>query len=511
MSFSWRDLQSGSDIRGIALPGIKGEDVNLSSEVAYRLGKAFATWYSRHSHEENKDIIISVGNDSRLSGPTLKEFFCHGLTDMGINVLDFGLATTPSMYMSIVDENTRCHASVMVTASHLPYNRNGFKFFTSKGGLEKADINELLSIAETGDFPAVPQNGLLRQIHYIEDYAAFLVSLIRSKVNHPGHFNEPLQGLKIIVDAGNGAGGFFTSHVLQVLGADTTGSQYLEPDGNFPNHAPNPEDYGAMKSVEEAVLRAKADLGIIFDTDVDRAAVVDRNGKGINRNRLIALLSAIILEEHHGSTIVTDSLTSEGLTRFIENRSGHHHRFKRGYKNVINEALRLNAEGSPCWLAIETSGHAAMKENYFLDDGAYVVARILIKLARLHDQRKPIEKLIEDLAEPVESKEFRIKVNDKNFQAYGKNVMNSLPACLEKISGWEKAKDNYEGIRFTCGPTYGNGWFLLRLSLHDPVLPLNIESDDPAGVHYIVDRLIQYLSDFDKLDITSLQQYSQSL
>jgi phosphomannomutase len=507
MSCSWKDLQNGSDIRGIALPGVTNEPVNLSPEVAYRLGKSLAVWYARHFPQEDKKITVSVGTDSRLSGPILKQSFCKGLTDMGNNILDFGLATTPSMFMSVVDENTRCHAAVMITASHLPFNRNGFKFFSSQGGFEKADITELLSIAETEDFPAEQQQGSMRHMHYIEEYAAFLVSLIRSKVNHPEYFNMPLKGLKIIVDAGNGAGGFFASHVLQVLGADTTGSQYLDPDGNFPHHAPNPEDEEAMKAIEQKVLTTKADLGIIFDTDVDRAAIVDRNGKGINRNRLIALLSAIILEEHPGSSIVTDSVTSEGLTRFIEKLSGHHHRFKRGYRNVINEALRLNTEGKPCWLAIETSGHAAMKENYFLDDGAYVIARILIKLARLHHKGNTIEKLIENLAEPVESREFRIKINDEDFQSYGKKVIDGLQSLLDKTNGWEKAKINYEGIRIACNPSSGNGWFLLRLSLHDPVLPLNVESDDNEGVPFIVKRLVKYLSDFDKLDINSLKKY----
>ncbi len=507
MSFPWKDLQNGSDIRGIALTGVPGEAVNLSPEVAYRLGKSFAAWYTRHFPKEDQKITVSVGMDSRLSGPELKNSFCRGLTDMGIDALDFGLATTPSMFMSIVDENTQCHAAAMITASHLPFNRNGFKFFTSKGGLEKADITELLTIAETEDLPIKPQQGSLRYVHYIEEYAAFLVSLIRSKVNHPVNFNEPLKGLKIIADAGNGAGGFFASHVLQVLGADTAGSQYLDPDGNFPHHAPNPEDEAAMSSIEQAVINTKADLGIIFDTDVDRAAVVDRNGKGINRNRLIALLSAIILEEHPGSAIVTDSVTSEGLTLFIETLSGHHHRFKRGYKNVINEALRLNAEGKPCWMAIETSGHAAMKENYFLDDGAYVIARILIKLARLHYQGNTIEELIENLAEPVESREFRIKISDENFQVYGQKVIDGLQTLLDKTTGWQKAKVNFEGIRVACSPSSGNGWFLLRLSLHDPVLPLNIESDDHTGVPFIAGKLAQFLSDYDKLDISSIQQY----
>ena len=133
-----------------------------------------------------------------------------------------------------------------------------------------------------------------------------------------------------------------------------------------------------------ATVRAKADLGVIFDTDVDRGGAVDERGEELNRNRLVAVASAIALEGNPGGTIVTDSITSSGLKEYIEQTlGGHHHRFKRGYRNVINEALRLNREGVNCPLAIETSGHAALRENYFLDDGAYLVTKIIIKLAVL--------------------------------------------------------------------------------------------------------------------------------
>jgi phosphomannomutase len=506
MPFFWSELQNGSDIRGTALTGIPDETVNLTPEVSFRLGQSLVSWYAQHFPEKKDRLLVSVGTDSRLSGPLLRQSFCDGLVSSGADVLDFGLATTPSMFMSIVDKNTRCNAAVMITASHLPYNRNGFKFFTPRGGFEKAEITELLALAEAGNFPAEQPKGSVHALNYLEQYADALISLIRKRVNHPDSFATPLKGLRIIVDAGNGAGGFFATGVLRTLGADTTGSQFLEPDGTFPNHAPNPEDDKAMESLQHAVMIAKADLGIIFDTDVDRSAVVSKDGTGINRNRLIALLSAIVLEEHPGSTIVTDSITSEGLGRFIEDHHGIHHRFKRGYKNVINEALRLNKEGKPCWLAIETSGHAAMKENYFLDDGAYVIARILIKVAQLHHQGKSPDDLIKTLAEPAESKEFRIKIKDERFSAYGKKVIDSLESFLTQADGWEKTPVNHEGIRISCGPSSGNGWFLLRLSLHDPVLPLNIESEDPGGAALIIKRLVPYLKLFDKLDISSLQQ-----
>ena len=141
-----------------------------------------------------------------------------------------------------------------------------------------------------------------------------------------------------------------------------------------------------MKSIVDAVVKNGADFGIIFDTDVDRAGAVDKGGSVLNKNRLIAAISAILLKEFPGTTIVTDSITSSGLAEFIANHGGVHHRFKRGYKNVINESIRLNENGVDSQLAIETSGHAALKENYFLDDGAYLVTRLLIEMAKLKNR-----------------------------------------------------------------------------------------------------------------------------
>lgn len=157
----------------------------------------------------------------------------------------------------------------------------------------------------------------------------------------------------------------FAEQVLVPLGADTNGSQFLEPDGHFPNHIPNPDNKEAMASIMEAVLREQADLGIIFDTDVDRSAVVTKSGQPLNRNNMIAVLSKIVLSEHPAASIVTNSPTSTHLKTFIESLGGHQVRYISGYRNVINKAIALNEKGINAQLAIETSGHAAFKENYF--------------------------------------------------------------------------------------------------------------------------------------------------
>lgn len=486
------------------MEGVQGEPVNLTPEVVATLGKSFVQWLKNSTNQHN--ISVAVGTDSRLSGPSLKAAFLTGMTEVGARVFDCGIASTPAMFMTTVANDNPCTAGVMITASHLPFNRNGLKFFTKEGGLNKKDITEILKLAEENAFSESVKVLPLAKWDFIDDYAAFLVDYIRNNANIVDNFEKPLAGLKIIVDAGNGAGGFFATKVLNELGANTSGSQFLDPDGNFPNHVPNPEDKEAMQSICDAVIREKADLGVIFDTDVDRSAIVDSEGNPINRNALIALISAVILKEHPGSTIVTDSITSVGLATFIEeDLQGAHHRFKRGYKNVINEAIRLNEEGTESWLAIETSGHAALKENYFLDDGAYLVAKLLVEAARLKQEGKTLTDLISDLKRPLESKEYRFSILESDFAAYGKQVLKELEAKIEGVENWEVVRPNYEGLRVSCNASNEEGWFLLRMSLHDPVMPLNIESNLKGGVQAIAHKLSALLEGFTALDIQSIQ------
>ena len=495
-------LQNGSDIRGVALEGIEGQHVNLTEQASRDIGRGFALWLMEKTGK--KELRVAVGRDSRLSGPALSGWICDEMAKCGLSVTDFGMASTPAMFMATVTEGYAFDGTVMITASHLPFNRNGFKFFTPQGGLEKGDIKQILIYA-AGEQTTGLQPAQITQDSFMDAYAAILANTIRSATGE----DKPLEGMRIVVDAGNGAGGFYAEKVLQPLGADTTGSRYLEPDGSFPNHIPNPEDKEAMASITQAVKEVDADLGIIFDTDVDRAGAVLSDGSELNRNRIIAMLAAILLREFPGTTIVTDSITSTGLAKFIESKGGVHHRFKRGYRNVINESIRLNGLGQDSQLAIETSGHGALKENYFLDDGAYLVTKLLIELARGKKEGYTLESLIADLAEPAESVEFRMNILVEDFKTYGQQVIDALTEYAAKQPGWSLAPSNYEGVRVNLDEAHGNGWFLLRLSLHDPLLPLNIESNCEGGAKQIAKELAPFIAQWGKLEAKKLLAFAE--
>ncbi len=495
-------LKSGSDIRGTACEGVAGENIELTDKAVFELTVGFCRWLSRNA--EINSGKIAVGHDSRISAERIKKQVISALGECGFEILDCGYASTPAMFMTTVDLD--CVASVQITASHHPFNKNGLKFFTREGGLNGSDIEKIIDYAVEpvdlkGNSPCVTA------VDYMSIYSKRLREMICEGVNAE-NYEQPLKDFKIVVDAGNGVGGFYATQVLEPLGADITGSQFLERDGMFPNHIPNPENKEAMKAICTATLENKADLGIIFDTDVDRAGCVDENGKEINRNRLVALAALIALENDRGGTVVTDSVTSTGLTDFINNHlGGVHYRFKRGYRNVINEQLRLQAEGINCPLAIETSGHAAFRDNYYLDDGAYLITKIVIKMAQMGKEGKKLDSLISALRDPAEEKELRFKINADDFRAYGNAVIDKLNVYAAENDGMRIADDNREGIRIYFDAEYMQGWLLLRLSVHDPIMPLNIESDVKGGVRLIAKSFYDFIKNMDKLDITSLKDF----
>ncbi|MDO5015180.1 MAG: phosphomannomutase/phosphoglucomutase [Clostridia bacterium] len=491
-----KKLKSGTDFRGNAIEtdGI----LDFTDEVCAHIAYGFAS-FLRNKITNNENLTIAVGHDCRISAERLKNSFIEAILEEGINVIDVGLASTPAMFMTTVNFN--CDGAVSITASHHPFNKNGFKFFTGKGGLDSPDLDFIIENSDKTE--NIEKKGELDNANYMKIYAENLREMICKQVNADDYL-RPLRDFKIAVDAGNGVGGFYAKKVLEPLGADVSGSVYLEPDGTFPNHMPNPEDEKAMESLKKAVLESGSDLGVIFDTDVDRAACVFSDGKEINKNALIALMSSIVLKDSPGATIVTDSVTSDELKIFIESLGGKHHRFKRGYKNVINEAKRLNYfESIDSPLAIETSGHAAMRENYFLDDGAYLITKIIIEAALLKKEGKTLMTLLQGFTEPEFAREARIKINKEDFKDYGNSIISELEDyCNQTPEKTIVAKDSHEGVRVSC-PSQ-QGWFLLRLSVHDPILPLNIEGHSEDGIKNMAKFVFEFLNKYEDLNLNKL-------
>lgn len=275
MAFDIRTLQDGNRIVGIS----SGDDANLGRIEAGRIGGSFAWWLAQKVQKNNWDLNICVGYDPRLSSMGLREGIMTGFQMFGAKHFDAGLAVAPAMQMSTTMPFYEFDGAVMITGGSLPGDKNGFRFFTAEGELSEEDIAKVLGYAAKYVF--VGEWYETENTNLMDMYAAHLRRALSEKLNEHG---GNLKDVHIIVDASNGSCGFFAEKVLKPLGTDISGSLFLEPDGSFPNHEPNPENEKALQAICKAVVDNKASLGIRFNSDGSEIAVVDSSGKVVPRN-----------------------------------------------------------------------------------------------------------------------------------------------------------------------------------------------------------------------------------
>lgn len=487
----WLKLRSGSEIRG--------PQQQLTDERVEKLGYALACWLAERRGTTPDTIALAVGRDPRPSGARIKAALTRGITAADSDVLDCGLCPAPALFKTVQPDCGNADGAVMITAGTADPNVNGMRIITADGGLSEADVDALLLRARD---PVVPVRLVMPH-----DADGLYYEGLRSAAARclEDDALKPLLGMRVVVDARSSVGQGYAAF-LDSMGVETEGS--LLPVGSEGGIAGGPGDPEAIDAVTRAVKANRADMGVLFNADGSRAAIVDDGGRLISQNRLIALVAAMLLDRQPGATFVTDSVTSSGLSAFIAEWSGIHYRFKRGYRNVINEAVRLNAEGIDCPLAIETSGHAAFRDNGFLDDGLYLATRVICEALNRKREGQNVFSLIDDLKEPVESVEIRLPVLDAEGPAASQSVVETLLSYTLDDPGWQVAPDNREGVRITFNLDGGvnNAWFQLRMSVHDPVMVLNAESDVPGGVQRILGALYTLVQDSESIDLENLKK-----
>ena len=491
-STRWLKLRSGSEIRG--------PEQQLTDERAEKLGYAFACWLAERRGRTPDALVLAVGRDPRPSSGRIKAALTRGITAADSDVLDCGLCPAPALFKAVQPDCGNADGALMVTASTADPTLNGLRFMTADGGLKGPDVDEILLWARNAEVPERlvarhDADGLYYEglrgaaARYLEDDAL-----------------KPLLGMRVVVDARSSVGQGYV-HFLDALGVETEGS--LHPLEGEAGIAGSPDDPQTIDAVVRAVKTVRADMGVLFNADGSRAAIVDGEGRLIAQNRLIALVAAMLLDQAPGATIVTDSVTSSGLSAFIAEWGGIHYRFKRGYRSVIDEAIRLNAEGIDCPLAIETSGHAAFRDNGFVDDGIYLATRVICEALNRKREGQSVFSLIDDLKEPVESVEIRLPVLEaEDPSAASQEVVETLLSYTLDDPSWQIAQDNREGVRiiFNLDGDVNNAWFQLRMSVHDPVMVLNAESDVPGGVRRILGALYALIQDNQSLDLEKLRR-----
>jgi phosphomannomutase/phosphoglucomutase len=427
------------DIRGV-VPG------ELNGEMAHELGLAMGTYY--HDRGAGR---ISVGNDCRLSSPGLSKGLIDGLMECGVQVVDVSMVPTPLLYFSL--HHLETDGGVQITGSHNPPEFNGFKICLGKATIYGEEIQEIRKISESGEF--VRGKGKVDKADMNGPYLRYLEGNIE-----PGPFKR-----RVVVDAGNGAGGPVAVEIYKRLGFEVF-PLFCEPDGRFPNHHPDPTIPENLEAMISKVRDVSADLGIAFDGDADRIGVVDREGNIIWGDQLMIIFSRDMLSRHAGAKIIGEVKCSKVLYDDIEKHGGKGIMWKAGHSLIKS---KMKEEGA--LLGGEMSGHIFFAERYFgFDDAIYAGARLLEILSR---NEKTLKELLADVPKMANTPEIRIDCpDDRKF-----DIVAELA---------EEFKKDYDVIDVDGARVlFEAGWGLIRSSNTQPVLVLRFEATDEKRLEEI--------------------------
>jgi phosphomannomutase/phosphoglucomutase len=274
------------DIRGIV-----GDD--LTDDTVGTVARAIGTFFKAHGAGR-----VSLGRDARESSPRFRDLMIGGLNETGCDVLDVGMVPTPLLYYTLFTESV--DAGVMITGSHNPSDYNGFKICLGKSSIFGDQIHQIKSIALSGNFATGQGTTVGRDV--VSGYRNFIASNVKLGPRK----------LKVVVDAGNGMGGYIAAPLYREMGCEVI-ELFCEPDSRFPNHHPDPTVLENMRFAIDAVSRHQADLAIAFDGDADRIGVVDEQGRVIWGDQLMVIFSRAILQEQPGATFIAEVKCSQTL------------------------------------------------------------------------------------------------------------------------------------------------------------------------------------------------------
>jgi phosphomannomutase/phosphoglucomutase len=436
------------DIRGIA------DGIQLSPQVVEIIGKAYGTFLRKR----NVDRAV-VGYDARLSGPAFQEAMINGLLSTGVNVFDIGITMTPLMYWG--QYHLDCDGGVMITASHNPSEWNGFKLALGKSyTLIGEEVSEIQKYTESEEF-ASGRGKAERKIIFPE----YKIDVLR-RINVK-------KGLKVVCDCANGSAGLYVPDLYRGAGFDVV-ELYCEPDGNFPNHSPDPAMRDFVEAMGKKVLETGAALGLGFDGDGDRLGMVDENGSVVWPDRYLILMARSVLLKNPGATIIYDVKCSQALEEDILANKGVPLMWKTGHSHI---KAKLHQEKAA--LAGEMSGHIFFMDNWYgFDDSAYSGFKLLEFIA--NDDRKTSE-IINTTPYYIATPTIHVKCGD----AVKYKVVDNLIQDFKSLEGKGEVLDvnTINGARVKMI----DGWGLVRASSNIPVLVLRMEAKTEKRLEEIKD------------------------
>jgi phosphomannomutase/phosphoglucomutase len=421
------------DIRGVWEKDLHGDVIEL-------IGKGFAVYLLKSINKER--ARISVGRDARLHSPAIKESLVKGLTSSGIDVIDLGVCPTPLQYYSI--HKLSLDGGIMITGSHNPPEFNGFKLSVGKTTIFGDAIQDIRKIIDKGDFRN--GNGSVEEYPIIDNYLNFL----------KGKF-ESLSGLRVVIDAGNGTGGLVAPKIMRALGAEVI-ELFCEPDGNFPNHHPDPTVEKYLTDLIAKVKEVKAHVGIGYDGDADRIGAIDEDGNIIWGDKLMIIFSRDILKDHPGAKIIGEVKCSQTLYDDIAAHGGTPVMWKTGH-SLIKEKLKKDH----ALLAGEMSGHLFFAHRYFGYDDAIYASLRLLEVIKKAGSPYSTKALLHDVPQTIATPEIRFDCPDEIKFIIAEKAQQAFD---------EYPSITIDGIRIQ----FNDGWALIRASNTQPVLVLRFEA-----------------------------------
>ncbi len=436
------------DIRGIA-------DSELTSDFTYHLGRAFGTHLKRNGFTE-----LVVGRDVRKSSPRLFENLSRGITESSCNVHNIGVVPSPLLYFTIYHYDLG--GGVMITGSHNPIEYNGFKLMKGKDTIYGKEIQRIKRLIIEEDYEE--GKGNITKKNIVEDYLNYTSSLI-----------FPERKLKVVMDPGNGTGGPIATELFKRIGAEVDCIN-CEPDGNFPNHLPDPTVVEYTKQLSDRVKETKAELGIGYDGDADRVGIVDEKGKLVFGDQVLGALSKQVLLKNPGAQVIFDVKCSKGLEEWIRKLGGKPVMWKTGHSLLKAKMKEIGG-----LIAGEMSGHIFLGDNYYgYDDAIFVSARFYEIVSKTD---KIVSEIIKEMPYYESTPEIRTEV--------GEEAKWKIVEEAKKKFGKEYKTIQIDGVRIL----FGDGWGLIRASNTQPVVVTRFEATTKERLEEIKNLVTNFINE----------------
>jgi phosphomannomutase len=437
-----------TSLREYDIRGIIGE--TLGADDAYAIGRSFATLLGKAGGK-----AVVVGYDGRLSSPMLEEALVRGINEAGLDVVRIGMGPTPMLYYAeaVLDE---VDGGIEITGSHNPANYNGFKMVFQGRPFFGSDIQELGRIAAAGEWAS--GHGSSSFLDIMNSYVARIAEA------------APAQAFRIGWDAGNGAAGPVIEKLVKMLPGEHH-LLFVDVDGQFPNHHPDPTDEANLVDLKRLVADKKLDFGLAFDGDGDRIGAIDGEGRVIWGDQLLQIYAEDVLGDVPGATIIADVKASQALFDRVKSLGGNPLMWKTGHSLIKS---KMKETGSP--LAGEMSGHIFFKHEYYgFDDAIYAALRLMRAAARLG---KSVTELRSAMPDMINTPEMRFQVDEARKFAVIDEVLARLSADGADVNATDGARVNTP-----------DGWWLLRASNTQDVLVARAEASSEAGLERLMAQI----------------------